>query len=246
MGSASPTSPPWIGWVSPDFHGRSLSPAAPHHQSGPSLRDSGTATARPSAGVPWSPFPTGGPPGPEKPSQGDADHPECCGLLPIHAARITFDAPAAIPADDPVWPGVDPAAGPASLGSMPTRPSGPTNPIRCIPLGLALGLLLSSLGSCGCSRAQAPRLLTPAPVFPEVIRPLDGSVGTVIRVHERLRFVILDYSLSALPPSGSTLAVYRGSERVGRLRLSRWTSPATAAADFVEGVPRIGDIARPE
>jgi hypothetical protein len=83
-------------------------------------------------------------------------------------------------------------------------------------------------------------------VFPAIIRPLDGSVGSVIQVQERLRFVILDYSLSALPPSGSTLVVYRGSERVGRLRLSRWSGPATAAADIVDGIPRIGDIARPE
>ena len=129
---------------------------------------------------------------------------------------------------------------------MPTPCPGPKTPFGCIPCGLALSLLLSSTVSCGCSRAQGPRFLTPAPVFPAVIRPLDSSVGTVIRVQERLRFVVLDYSLSALPPTGSTLAVYRGSSRVGRLRLSRWTSPGTAAADFVEGIPQVGDIARPE
>lgn len=129
---------------------------------------------------------------------------------------------------------------------MPNRLPGRPTPVLGIPWALALCLLLPSLGSNGCSRAQVPRLLTPGPVFPAVIRPLDGSVGSVIRVHERLRFVVLDYSLSALPPTGSTLTVYRGSERVGRLRLSRWTSPGTAAADFVEGIPQVGDIARPE
>lgn len=129
---------------------------------------------------------------------------------------------------------------------MPIRLPSPSTPLCAIPWGLALCLLMSLLGSTGCSQTQETRLLTPGPVFPAVIRPLDGSVGSVIRVHERLRFVVLDYSLSALPPSGSTLSVYRGSERVGRLRLSRWTSPGTAAADCVEGIPQVGDIARPE
>jgi hypothetical protein len=86
----------------------------------------------------------------------------------------------------------------------------------------------------------------PAPEFPAVIRPLDGSVGTVVQVHERLRFVVLDYSFSTLPPAGSFLEVYRSTNRVGRVRLSRWNHTTTAAADFVEGTPQVGDIVRPD
>lgn len=98
---------------------------------------------------------------------------------------------------------------------------------------------------CGCSGPR-PVLLTPAPDFPAVIRPLDGRAGSVILVQDRLRFVVLDYSFNDLPPTGSFLEVYRGSSRVGRVRLSRWSNATTAAADIIEGSPQVGDIARPD
>jgi hypothetical protein len=88
-------------------------------------------------------------------------------------------------------------------------------------------------------------MLMPAPDFPAVIHPLDGSVGSVVLVNERLRFVVMDYSFSTLPPTGSLLEVYRSTNRVGRVRLSRWSNPTTAAADIIEGAPQLGDTARP-
>jgi len=109
----------------------------------------------------------------------------------------------------------------------------------------ALGTLLAWVVA-GCSGSARSRLVTPAPEFPAVIRPLDGSVGTVVQVHDRLRFVVLDYSFSSLPQAGSFLEVYRSTNRVGRVRLSRWNNPTTAAADFVEGIPQVGDLVRPD
>lgn len=111
-------------------------------------------------------------------------------------------------------------------------------------VGTALIGGLSAL--TGCSASSRSGMLMPAPDFPAVIRPLDASVGSVVLVNERLRFVVLDYSFSTLPATGSFLEVYRSSNRVGRVRLSRWSNPTTAAADFVEGIPRVGDTARPD
>ncbi|MCX6869661.1 MAG: hypothetical protein NTY84_03400 [Verrucomicrobia bacterium] len=113
-----------------------------------------------------------------------------------------------------------------------------------VALGPAVGGGLLTL--CGCSASSRAQMLMPAPDFPAVIRPLDGSVGSVVLVNERLRFVVLDYSFSTLPPTGSFLEVYRSSNRVGRVRLSRWSNPTTAAADIMEGAPLIGDTARPD
>ena len=124
-------------------------------------------------------------------------------------------------------------AGPRGLGGFRCRLE-----LACL---LALGFWMT-----GCTRAVREHLVTPSPVFPAVIRPLDASVGSVILVHERLRFVVLDYSLSSQPSPGTYLELQRGSNRVGRVRLSRWTGPTTAAADFVEGLPKLGDTARPE
>ncbi len=107
-------------------------------------------------------------------------------------------------------------------------------------------VVVGLLTLCGCSASSRAQMLMPAPDFPAVIRPLDGSVGSVVLVNERLRFVVLDYSFSTLPPTGSFLEVYRSSNRVGRIRLSRWSNPTTAAADIIEGAPLIGDTARPD
>ena len=113
-----------------------------------------------------------------------------------------------------------------------------------VTVGIALfGALLALTG---CSASSRSRVLMPAPDFPAVIRPLDASVGSVVLVNERLRFVVLDYSFSTLPPTGSFLEVYRSSNRVGRVRLSRWSNPTTATADIVEGIPQVGDTARPD
>lgn len=107
-------------------------------------------------------------------------------------------------------------------------------------------VVVGLLTLCGCSASSRAQMLMPAPDFPAVIRPLDGSVGSVVLVNERLRFVVLDYSFSTLPPTGSFLEVYRSSDRVGRVRLSRWSNPTTAAADILEGTPQVGDTARPD
>ena len=113
-----------------------------------------------------------------------------------------------------------------------------------VAFGPAVGGCLLTL--CGCSASSRAQMLMPAPDFPAVIRPLDGSVGSVVLVNERLRFVVMDYSFSTLPPTGSLLEVYRSTNRVGRVRLSRWSNPTTAAADILEGAPQVGDTARPD
>lgn len=118
-------------------------------------------------------------------------------------------------------------------------------PETAVPFPLMIFLIVCGLGFSGCSGSRSP-ILTPVPDFPAIIRPLDGSVGTVVLVHDRLRFVVLDYSFSAIPQAGSVLELYRDSTRVGRVRLSRWNNPTTAAADVLEGSPQMGDTARPD
>ena len=88
--------------------------------------------------------------------------------------------------------------------------------------------------------------MEPKAVEPPTYLALDSSVGRVIQVHQRLRFVVLDYTLSRMPGPGTKLLLYRTNGIVGSLKMSPWTAPYTAAADFVEGTPEIGDEARPE
>ena len=146
-----------------------------------------------------------------------------------------------------IWtfPTIDLMARHACLSAMqPPRLIGLRRLGWVLVFGPALGCGLLALS--GCTANSKARILMPAPDFPAVIHPLDGSVGSVVLVNERLQFVVMDYSFSTLPPTGSLLEVYRSTNRVGRVRLSRWSNPTTAAADIIEGAPQIGDTARPD
>ena len=183
----------------------------------------------------------------------------CQSMLASIAARTLGAIPGNHPARTPTRPNlgcstalltVDPGLRHAWLAPMHPRRSHSLNLPGWIPCfrTIRMACLAATIGAVfsGCSGSSGSRLVMPAPEFPAIIRPLDGSVGTVVQVHERLRFVVLDYSFSTLPPAGSFLEVYRSTNRVGRVRLSRWNHPTTAAADFVEGAPQVGDIVRPD
>ena len=161
---------------------------------------------------------------------------------------ITADASGAIPhARTEFWPlhTVDLIAGHACLSAM-QPPLLDWLRHRGWVSAFGPALVVGLVALCGCSASSRAQILMPAPDFPAVIRPLDASVGSVVLVNERLRFVVLDYSFSTLPPTGSFMEVYRSSNRVGRVRLSRWSNPTTAAADIIDGAPQIGDTARPD
>lgn len=111
--------------------------------------------------------------------------------------------------------------------------------------GLLGGLVAAGSGCRGPKTAKDGDGDTNAVAAAVTYRPLDGSVGKVMQVNERLRFAVLDYTLNRMPPPGTVLQLYRSTNVVGSLKLSGWRSSLTAAADFVEGVPEVGDVARP-
>lgn len=99
----------------------------------------------------------------------------------------------------------------------------------------------------GCRNLPPPEpvrpVVQPAPV--RLIRPLDGQVGQVLSINTRLRFVVLDYSLTGLPRLGDVLDLWRRQAIVGRLKVSGPILNTTAVADIVSGEPQMGDLARP-
>jgi hypothetical protein len=124
-------------------------------------------------------------------------------------------------------------------------------PPRTIPARLpAATLLLAGFALAaavsGCRSRDGKGAAAKVPEPPVTYRALDASVGRVISVNERLRFVVLDYTLSQIPRPGSRLALYRSTNIIGALKLSPWMNSYTAAADFLEGTPQVGDEARPE
>lgn len=122
----------------------------------------------------------------------------------------------------------------------------PTVPARIRTATLLLaGFALAQAGS-GCKSGEGKGKAAKVPEPQVTYRALDASVGRVISVNERLRFVVLDYTLSQIPRPGSRLALYRSTNIIGALKLSPWMNSYTAAADFLEGTPQVGDEARPE
>jgi hypothetical protein len=110
---------------------------------------------------------------------------------------------------------------------------------------------LSVLGGTGCSgkggakRASAPKVLA-NPVPADRIRALDSGSGKVVRVDARLRFVVLDFSLTAVPQPGLRLEVVRDGMVVGEVRVTGPASGTATVADLVAGEAGGGDLARPK
>jgi hypothetical protein len=93
----------------------------------------------------------------------------------------------------------------------------------------------------------APVLVaTNAPPEEPRIRPLDASVGRVLTVNERLRFVVLDYALYSVPGQGRLLVVDRDGAEIGELRVNGPVRDTTVSADILRGEPRPGDRTRPK
>ena len=107
----------------------------------------------------------------------------------------------------------------------------------------------------GCQ--STPRVAGPLVPTPESgrstntlarIRSLDSSVGRVESVRRELSLVVLDYSLSTLPPIGVTLTVNRAGTAVGRVRVTGPTRAGTGkiAGEILSGEAQSGDTVRGE
>ena len=92
---------------------------------------------------------------------------------------------------------------------------------------------------------RAPKVLA-HPVPADRIRALDSGAGKVVRVDARLKFVVLDFSLTAVPQPGLRLDVVRDGTVVGELRVTGPASGTATVADLVSGEAIGGDLARPK
>jgi len=110
------------------------------------------------------------------------------------------------------------------------------------------GLILGMAAVAGCQNLPPPELIQPKPPVQPVRlnQPLDAWVGHVISVHSRLRFAVLDYSLSGRPQVGDRLEVWRADGVVGELKITGPFRNTTVVADVVSGEPQPGDQTRPK
>lgn len=94
----------------------------------------------------------------------------------------------------------------------------------------------------GLGPEARPATATTNPASPAaVVLPASGRVHTV---NAGLRFVVIDYTLGGTPALQSLLDVFRGSERVGQVRLTGPERNGFVAADVTEGFLQVGDEVR--
>lgn len=101
-------------------------------------------------------------------------------------------------------------------------------------------------GGKSSGKPEGPPKVLAHPVPADRIRALDSGSGKVVRVDVRLKFVVIDFSLTAVPQVGLRLDVVRDGSVVGELRITGPSSQSATVADWVAGEAAAGDLARPK
>jgi len=127
--------------------------------------------------------------------------------------------------------------------SKPVNLRRPRERSRLAGWGWLAGLLLGLLAGCTASNRPSGAFTSGDA---ETIRPLDGAVGQIARVHAQLRFVVVDFRLNTPPEPEQHLAVYRDGQRVAELKAGYIRRDTTVSADILSGEPREADEVRVE
>lgn len=133
---------------------------------------------------------------------------------------------------------------PTSTASSPstTEPGAPTttNPAPRKPQSPA-----EKPKPAGVQQVRTNVVSPPVQKYPQVI-PVNLNLGRVVSYNAKLRFVVLDYTLSQLPPRGKTVCLYRDGAKTGSARIVGPSNNTSIIADLLDGDARIGDEARDE
>lgn len=90
--------------------------------------------------------------------------------------------------------------------------------------------------------AQRPPVAT-TNHFP-VVTPDTALTGTVVRVNEVARFVVLNFGLGPVPRAERKLPLYRQGLKVGEVKITGLPRESYIAADIVAGEAKVGDEVR--
>lgn len=119
--------------------------------------------------------------------------------------------------------------------------------MNILKLVVGAGCLMVFLVGSGCSkRGPKPSDVDSSNTNDVVVAPARFYVtpAPVTRVNHEYKFVVLDFRSRVMPPVGTELNVYRGTARVGAVRLTEPVRTRFATADILSGDILIGDEAR--
>lgn len=93
------------------------------------------------------------------------------------------------------------------------------------------------------SAAAQPATTSVKPVTEGKATPGQTS-AKVVMVNKELKFVVLEFTTSAIPTPGSQMSLYRGADRVATVKATEPMKPPLVTADILDGDPRKGDEIR--
>ncbi|MBI5685396.1 MAG: hypothetical protein HZC54_09960 [Verrucomicrobia bacterium] len=147
-----------------------------------------------------------------------------------------------------------PAKGPAATGSG-TNAAVKTTVAPAPPPPVTATKPATTLFPSGGAPAAAPAKTTQpsADAKPAVTsakpatetKAMSAQVSAkVVMVNKEMKFVVLEFSNSAVPTAGSQLSLYRGKERVATVKATEPMKPPLVTADILDGDARKGDEVR--
>jgi hypothetical protein len=99
----------------------------------------------------------------------------------------------------------------------------------------------ASLFSSGGVTNAVPATVKPAA---DAKGQTSDATAKVVMVNKEMKFVVLEFSSSAVPTAGSQLSLYRGKERVATVKATEPMKPPLVTADILDGEVRKGDEVR--
>ncbi|MFA6563386.1 MAG: hypothetical protein WCV00_15875 [Verrucomicrobiia bacterium] len=104
----------------------------------------------------------------------------------------------------------------------------------------------TSLFPAGGAASTTPAKATEPAASKQATTPAKlGEVSAkVVMVNKEMKFVVLEFSSSAVPTAGSQLSLYRGKVRVATVKASEPMKPPLVTADILDGEVRKGDEVR--
>ena len=116
-------------------------------------------------------------------------------------------------------------------------------PIILITVLLA-GCAPTKPGPNGQAASPPVKRVKPSKAAPPIITPAYGIIGKVALVNDKLRYVVIDFTLSRKPEPEIRLNVYRNGQKVGEVKISDQAQESNVAADITAGEVKVGDDVR--
>jgi hypothetical protein len=136
-------------------------------------------------------------------------------------------------------------AGDATTEAAPTAATSPGEPIQAPVAEVASAKTPAAPNGTTGAKSRRTRNSRPAtPPKPATVDTAESPLGRVVTANLILKFAVIDFSLRPMPAIGVEMLLYRGTQRVGQVRISGPVLDGHIVADIIAGDAATGDEVR--